>query len=67
MTKTSLFITNKKALRSTLDGPSVRLWIVRNLLCSRSLYYTHFIKKERVNQWHTLEKGITVGNTVSHI
>lgn len=28
-------------------------------------YYTHFIKKERVNQWHTLEKEITDGNTAS--
>lgn len=34
---------------------------------SRSLYCTYFIKLEKVNQWHSLEKEITDGNTVSHI
>lgn len=33
----------------------------------RLFYYTHFIKKERVKQWHILEKEKTVGNTASRI
>ncbi|MCK3889292.1 hypothetical protein HCC26_00620 [Streptococcus suis] len=58
------FTKSKKALRSNFGrGERKASSYSKNLLCSKSLYYTHFIKFERVNQWHILEKEITVGNT----